>query len=313
MRALHDAGRSAEALAAYENCREVLADALGVNPGSRLRVLHQRILVDETAPARSVVIPRQLPPEVPHFVGRDRELSLLDKAFRSPMIIEGAPGAGRSALAVRWARSRRDAFTDGELYLDLNGLSAREALEILLGGLRLPGRLPDDVESRSALFRSALAGRRMLVLLDNALSAEQVRPLLPGGRNAVLITSSALLPGLVARDGAERLSLAPLAESEASTLLFELIGTRRCMAEPKAVAELATLCSGLPLALRVAAEYASRLELTECVTALRDELVSFEPRRYHARATRPRQAEFQQGQRETAGRNTWTQEWAGTS
>ncbi|MGC7097423.1 BTAD domain-containing putative transcriptional regulator [Amycolatopsis lurida] len=274
MRALHDAGRPAEALAAYERCRTVLAENLGADPGARLRELHRRILTDGPEAAVPLVRPHQLPPEVPRFVGRERELSRLDEQRSAPVVISGPPGVGKTALVARWGRRHQDRFPDGELYVDLTGLSTLEALEILLAGIGGPARLPSGVNARSALFRTLLAGRRMLLVLDNALSAEQVRPLLPGGAHVVLITSVDTLPGLTTSAGAELLELAPLSADEASALLGELLGSRRRAVESKGLIELAGVCSGLPLTLRVAAEHADRnpgLSLAEYAAVLRSE------------------------------------------
>jgi DNA-binding SARP family transcriptional activator/tetratricopeptide (TPR) repeat protein len=284
MLALAGAGRQAEALDAYEKVRLALADELGIEPGSELRGLHQQILVGGTAevtaqtglPRQAEPVPdtpRELPPTVSGFTGRSGELQALDRMLDrhgQPVpgtvvisAIGGTAGVGKTALALCWAHRVAHRFPDGQLYVDLRGyapgepVSAADALAGFLRSLGLPGqRVPADTEERAARYRSLLAGRRMLVLLDNAGSVEQVRPLLPGADGCVLVvTSRDSLAGLVSRDGAQRLDLDLLPLHDAVALLRALIGDR-VDAEPAAAQELARQCARLPLALRVAAELA---------------------------------------------------------
>ncbi len=213
-------------------------------------------------------VPRQLPATVRHFTGRIAELavltSMLDRGAELTVVIlaiAGTAGVGKTALALRWAHQVTDRFPDGQLYVNLRGfdpgqpVAAPDALARFLRALGVAGQdIPADTEERSAMYRGRLAGRRVLVLLDNAGSAEQVRPLLPGTPGcAVLVTSRNTLAGLVARDGAQRLDLDLLSLSEAVRLLRTLIGDR-ADETPQATAELAAQCARLPLALRVAAE-----------------------------------------------------------
>ena len=235
-------------------------------------------------------VPHQLPPAVGHFVGRAAELAALtgrlaeiDGPDRASVIsvISGTPGVGKTALAVRWAHRVAQRFPDGQLCLDLRGYDAREpvtaadALASLLRALGVHDRdLPPTGEERAAAFRTALAGRRVLLLLDNAASAEQVRPLLPGDPASVtIITSRDLLVGLVARNGATRVQLDTLTAAESAELLRALIG-ERVDAEHAAAAMLAAQCCGLPLALRITAELAasrSGSSLADLAAELADE------------------------------------------
>ncbi|MDI1463206.1 tetratricopeptide repeat protein [Catellatospora sp. KI3] len=216
-------------------------------------------LADQSPP-----VPRQLPADVPGFTGRTAQLSALDNHGATVSAICGTAGIGKTALAVHWAHATRDSFPDGQLYLDLRGydpdrpVSPTDALATLLRGLGVdaPG-IPADLPGRAALYRTLLTGRRILILLDNAYEAEQVRPLLPGSAPAmVVVTSRDGLAGLVARDGARRVDLDVLTRAESAHLLGTLLGARAA-AEPGAIAELARRCGRLPLALRVAAEAAA--------------------------------------------------------
>jgi DNA-binding SARP family transcriptional activator len=285
MLALYRCGRQAEALAAYRRARDVLVAELGAEPGPGLRELHQRILSGDpaltiTEPARPAaaelqrVTPRELPPAVPGFTGRAAELAALTGLLDRPgaqapgtvviSAIGGTAGVGKTALAVHWAHQVAGRFPDGQLYVNLRGydpaqpLSAADALAGFLRSLGMPGQdIPPEEEQRAAHYRSLLAGKRMLVILDNAGSASQVRPLLPGtGTCTVVVTSRDTFAGLVARDGAARLDLDVLPLQDAVALLRTLIGTP-ADAEPAAAAELAEQCCRLPLALRVAAELAA--------------------------------------------------------
>jgi DNA-binding SARP family transcriptional activator/Tfp pilus assembly protein PilF len=279
MLALYRDDRQAEALAAYREARRVLVEELGAEPGIGLRELHQRMLVGDTAlavtdpvpPATGPAVPRELPAGIAHFTGRTSELAalngLLDTAGDQmpgtvvSSAIGGTAGVGKTALAVQWAHQSAGRFPDGQLYVDLRGYAPGEpvtpadALAGFLHSLGVAGQdIPAEEADRAARYRSLLAGRRMLVVLDNAGSAEQVRPLLPGDPACVVVvTSRDALAGLVARDGARRLDLDLLPLEDAVSLLRALIGAR-VDADPAAAALLAAQCCRLPLALRVAAE-----------------------------------------------------------
>lgn len=213
------------------------------------------------------VIPAELPRNVGDFVGRQAELAeldaLLDAAEHNPcaatvVSVDGLAGAGKSALAVHWAHRVRNHFPDGTLFLDLLGhhpyhppMSSAEALTELLRSLSVPRRdLPADAAALERLYRTALADGRRLLVLDNAASAEQVRPLLPGTPACMtLITSQSRLTGLVATSEAHRIGLGPLPERDAVTLLRLVIGAEH--GQPDSMMELAALCGYLPLALRI--------------------------------------------------------------
>ncbi|MDG4834698.1 BTAD domain-containing putative transcriptional regulator [Solwaraspora sp. WMMD1047] len=290
MVALQLADRQADALAAYQEVRRLLVDQLGVDPGGLLRRLEHAVLTgtdvlaeyarlrgfggptpdaigvgSREAPVESAGLPTpaQLPAPVPAFVGRVEQLNALDDLLTGEGIsmIVGGAGVGKTALAVHWAHRVRDKFPDGQLYLDLRGWapgSPVQPLAALTGFLPALGvptdRVPVETEAATALYRSRLAGRRMLILLDNVRDAEQVRPLLPGDPHCrVLITSRDRLSGLVAREGARRLTLPELTPGEAAALLASMIGPARIAAEPAAAGDLAGACAHLPLALRIAA------------------------------------------------------------
>ncbi len=285
MLALYRGDRQADALAVYRQARTMLIEELGAEPGARLRELHQQVLTADPAlklhePSRLAVIdvhqavPLELPAMTANFTGRTKELAALSalvdhsvKQAHETLIISaigGTAGVGKTALAVHWAHRAAKRFPDGQLYVDLRGydpaqpMSATDALAGFLRALGVPGKdVPLEEDMRAARYRSLLAGRRVLVLLDNAGSAEQVQPLLPGTPGCVVIvTSRDSLAGLVARNGAIRLDLDLLPEADAVSLLQVLIG-ERADAEPDAVRELAGQCCRLPLALRVAAELAA--------------------------------------------------------
>ncbi|HEV2372365.1 MAG TPA: BTAD domain-containing putative transcriptional regulator [Streptosporangiaceae bacterium] len=310
MLALHRDGQRAEALALYQDTRRVLADELGLDPCPELQQLHQQILTGDPAltpsrPAseRSIthpagdppvtpphpagrgtraadsptptVVPRQLPPAVPHFTGRSSELkaltALLDPDADTPStvvvsVLAGTAGVGKTALAVHWAHQAAHLFPDGQLYANLHGfgpsvtpLTPAQAIRGFLDALSVsPERTPADLTAQAGLYRSLLAGKRMLVLLDNAHDADQVRPLLPGAPGClVLITSRSQLTGLVATEGAHLHCLDVLPEHDACQLLATRLGHDRASAEPTAITELTRLCANLPLALAVTAARAA--------------------------------------------------------
>ncbi|MEV6879257.1 BTAD domain-containing putative transcriptional regulator [Amycolatopsis sp. NPDC051128] len=284
LRVLARSGRRAEALSRYAGLRALLADELGVEPGEGLRRLHAELLAADAEPAVHTV-PRQLPFDVAGFTGRGPELAELDRlppgGASGIVVIEGTAGIGKTSLAVHWSHRVRDRFAGGQLFLDLRGHSAdtpvtpEAALAGFLRALGLPPEtLPSTVEERSALLRSRLAGSRTLMLLDNARDADQVRPLLPGPGNLVVVTSRNQLRGLVARDGARRIALRSFDDRDATALLAGSVGPQRLAAEPDAVAELVQLCGRLPLALALAGERASRfsgVSLAGIVEELRDQ------------------------------------------
>ncbi|WP_157641070.1 ATP-binding protein [Longispora albida] len=210
--------------------------------------------------AHPVPVPRQLPPRTADFVGRDDALDALERLGSGAglLMITGAAGAGKTALAVEWSHRVRPAFPDGQLYINLHGYSSvpavcpEAALAAFFRALGVPAdRVPGDLEASVMLYRTVLADRRVLVVLDNACSADQVRPLLPGSPGSLaLVTSRNTLTGLIARDGARRLSLGPLPPGRAAALLNQIIGAR---ANPADMEPLAEACGRLPLALRIAA------------------------------------------------------------
>ncbi|MDQ4032540.1 MAG: NB-ARC domain-containing protein, partial [Actinomycetota bacterium] len=220
----------------------------------------------------TTAVPHQLPADTSHFVGRAEELRQLSKLLGNSVTedggtvvisaVSGTAGVGKTALALRWAHRVRDEFPDGQLYVNLRGydpdrpLSAADALAGFLRALGMAGQdIPLELEERAASYRSLLDGRRMLIVLDNASTVEQVRPLLPGTASCVVVTSRDSLAGLVARHGAQRLDLDLLIPEDAVALLGVLIGSR-VTTEPDVAAALARQCAWLPLALRVAAELA---------------------------------------------------------
>jgi tetratricopeptide (TPR) repeat protein/transcriptional regulator with XRE-family HTH domain len=223
---------------------------------------------------RRRVVPRQLPASVSCFTGRVAELAALTRLLdprpgeQVPTMvisaIAGTAGVGKTALAVRWAHLVADRFPDGQLYVNLRGydpadpVESPDALASFLRALGVPGReIPDEPEDRSRLYRSRLAGQRMLVLLDNARDSDQIRPLLPGEPGCMaVVTSRDSLAGLVAADGARLLDLDVLPRADAVALLRSLIGPR-ADADPRAVSALAGVCARLPLALRIAAQLAA--------------------------------------------------------
>ena len=275
MIALAGSGQQAAALKVYEDIVSQLDDQLGVRPGAQLndaltRVLRQDFAAagrPETSLFTERIVPRQLPAVAPGFVGRERELRRLSRllndipgAVGSVVAIGGTAGVGKTTLAVHWANQVAGHFPDGQLYLDLRGvdpaggqLTSTAAVRRLLTAFRLPAdSIPPDLEDQSALYRSQLARRRVLVVLDNARDVAQVRPLLPGGPGclAVVISRSTLI-GLIVAQGAVSITLDTFADAEARALLDARLGARRTTDEPEAVAELIEWSAGLPLALAV--------------------------------------------------------------
>ncbi|GAA2592090.1 tetratricopeptide repeat protein [Winogradskya consettensis] len=239
------------------------------------RALAERIDAGKTTDPTSgigtgkVAVPRQLPPDVAGFTGRRQSMEALRATHpRTPAtIIAGTAGVGKTTLAVHWAHHIADRYPDGQLYLDLRGhssdqtISPVEALSLLLQSLGVPAeKVPAELSLQTGLYRSLLADRRVLVILDNVVDTAHVRPLLPGGAGChALITSRNALTGLVVRESAARITLETLDAAESVELLIRQLGRARVEAEPGTAIELATLCAHLPLALRiVAANLAAR-------------------------------------------------------
>jgi DNA-binding SARP family transcriptional activator/tetratricopeptide (TPR) repeat protein len=304
MLALYRDSRQAEALAAYRQARQLLVEELGTEPGPELQQLHRQILDADPAlivtgpatPAATVAAPtgsapRQLPAAVPGFTGRAAELEaltgMLDQtgAAGAPgtvviSAIGGTAGVGKTALALHWAHQVAARFGDGQLHVNLRGYDPSsapvipaEAIRGFLDALGVPpGRIPPAPEARAGLYRSLLADKRMLIVLDNARDEQQVRPLLPASPGTlVLVTSRSQLSGLAAAEGARLISLDVLSHAEAVHMLTARLGTARSAAEPGAVDRIASLCACLPLALAVtAARAAARPGFS--LAALADEL-----------------------------------------
>ncbi|MFG2025463.1 BTAD domain-containing putative transcriptional regulator [Streptomyces sp. NPDC048825] len=283
--ALAATGRRPEALTTYQTTCTLLADELGIDPGPELRDAHRVVLLetpptatapDTPAPApatASLPAPAQLPHDLLTFTGRRTEL---DEVLALPVsdhdeqrkqrsagtvvitALGGMAGIGKTTLAVHWAHRVADRFPDGQLYVNLRGFdssgavtSAGEAVRAFLDALGVPPeRVPHGVDAQAALYRSLLAGRRFLVLLDNARDTDQVRPLLPGTPGCLtIVTSRHQLSGLVSAHGAHSLTLRPLDAEEAWAFLARRLGAERLAGESLAVAEITALCGGLPLAL----------------------------------------------------------------
>ncbi|MFE7334280.1 BTAD domain-containing putative transcriptional regulator [Streptomyces griseus] len=278
--ALAACGEQAAALDVFGRLRDRLDEELGIEPGPEVRAAHLRVLrrqlpraqrLDATARAACTVgagpVPAQLPAVTDTYAGRRHEMRVLDglvhadPARRSHLaVVVGAPGIGKTALTTHWAHARREHFADGQLFVDLRGHSRLPALrpgDVLAQFLRAlgtpPDELPEDEDEAAALYRTLLADRRLLIVLDNARDAEQVRPLIPGARGcAVVITSRSELSGLVSSDGARRIALDVLDPDEACRLLGGIVGACNVAAEDDAARRLVALCGGLPLAIRIA-------------------------------------------------------------
>jgi len=292
MLALYRSGRRADALVAFQDARRVLRDELGVDPAAPLQRLHQQMLTadpeldatsyqDATVGAGSRVgsplpVPAQLPHSVAGFSGRQAEIDWLngllrgdaDDAARTVVItaLAGTAGVGKTTLAVHWAHQIRDRFPDGQLYINLRGfdpagsaMEPADAIRAFLDAFAVPpDRIPVDLDAQAALYRTMLAGRRVLIVLDNARDAAQVRPLLPGTPTSlVVITSRNQLLSLVAADSAQLLSVDLLPPDQARDLLERRLGRHRVAAEPAAVGKIIDACAGLPLALSIVSARAS--------------------------------------------------------
>ncbi|HEX3489560.1 MAG TPA: BTAD domain-containing putative transcriptional regulator [Streptosporangiaceae bacterium] len=295
MLGLYRSGRQAEALVAYRQARLTLIEEIGTEPGQELSELHQQILSADPAlaqpgpepepdsapaprPARRTITPRELPGPVPHFVGRESALAALtallptDVDTKTPeavviSAIGGTAGVGKTALAVHWAHRVAARFPDGQLYVNLRGFDPGlapvppgDAIQGFLEALGVPAdQQPAGLEARRGLYRSQLASRRMLILLDNARDTAQVRPLLPGGTgNLVLVTSRHQLTGLVAAEAAAPITLDVLTDAEAREMLRGRLGSLRIKAEPAAVTKLIEVSALLPLALSIVAARAAQ-------------------------------------------------------
>jgi DNA-binding SARP family transcriptional activator len=296
MQAVYRCGRQADALAVYRNARQVLVGELGLEPGPPLRLLHDQILRNDPALAGPVptriatvstmpqpgLVPAQLPPAPAGFTGRAAQLSHLDTLLPAPgenatptgiLTITGTAGVGKTALAVYWAHRVRHRFPDGQLYMNLRGFdptgvvtSPADAVRAFLDAFQVPPHcVPASLPARIGLYRSLLANKRVLVVLDDARDSDQVRPLLPGTPGCcALVTSRDRLTGLVAAECAQPLSLDVLAPHEARQMLTRRLGAHQANAEPETVDEIIARCAGLPLALAIVAARA----LTHAVVPL---------------------------------------------
>jgi DNA-binding SARP family transcriptional activator/tetratricopeptide (TPR) repeat protein len=282
MRALYHSGQRADALEAYQRFHRRVVDELGIDPGPGLRVLHEQVLRDDPAlsspglteavpvpPRPGVVVPAQLPAAASGFIGRDEELAWLDRlcdvrdlTATTIAVVNGAPGIGKSELVVTWGHRRAEQFPDGLLFASLNGFAPdREQVEpaevlarfLLALGVPADG-LPHGLDDRVGLYRSVLAKRRVLVILDDAWDPEHIRLLLPpGAGSVVLVTSRRRLESLVVSNSARMLTLDTLSEEESVRLVDEVVGKPLSEQEPVAIRMLVELCGNLPLALRIAA------------------------------------------------------------
>jgi len=279
MLALYRCGNKTEALAAYTRARAAAIEEYGADPSPELQELLRRILQDDPAlaPPRprpeagagglrlAAVAPVcQLPADVAIFAGRGRECALLENMVTASSAagvpvaaVAGPPGVGKTCLAVHVAHSVRDRFPDGQIFVHLAGASAHPrspsaVLGEVLRALSVPAReIPRSLAERAGLYRSLLAGRRMLVVADDAAGPWQVEPLLPGTAGcAMLVTSRAYPTGLAT---ARLVDLDVLAPDEATAMLSGIIGSGRVDAEPKAAGEIVASCGYLPLAVRIAA------------------------------------------------------------
>ncbi|WP_405365982.1 BTAD domain-containing putative transcriptional regulator [Kitasatospora sp. NBC_00039] len=298
VRCLHQSGRQADALTAYHRARVRLDGELGIRPGPALQAALAEVLAGggatppspprarpaDPAPPAAHPVPRQLPRPPVDFAGRETERQWLDRMCGpdrgddGPALVVGPAGVGKSATVLAWAHRAAGDFPDGLLFADLRGFDPdgpadpAELLGRFLLALGVPAsEIPADGAGRTARYRDRTRGRRLLVVLDNALDAEQVAELLPGAGCAAVVTSRGSLEGLLVAEGAALLRLAPLPEADALLLLEHGLTPARVRAEPAAAARLAGLCDRLPLALRTAvARLAARPDWT--IAELADEL-----------------------------------------
>ncbi|HWC83793.1 MAG TPA: BTAD domain-containing putative transcriptional regulator [Pseudonocardiaceae bacterium] len=277
MIALYRAGRQAEAVEAFLRARAALVEQSGLDPSPTLVGIHRQVLAHDprllaakpSGVRVATVRPAQLPPDVGGFTGRDRELSELDKGQAESVaayVVSGTAGVGKTALAVHWARRIRAKFPDGQLYVNLRGFDPAgtcvppaAAIRGFLDAFGVPpSSIPAGLDAQTGLYRSLLTGRRVLVVLDNARDAEQVRPLLPGAPGCVaLVTSRDRLTSLITVEGARPLTVDLLGPAAARELLIGRLGPDRVLAELGAVDEIAARCAGLPLALAIVAAHAA--------------------------------------------------------
>lgn len=275
MLALHRSGRQAEAIAAYDQGRRLLAEEFGLDPGSRLRAVFADILADsgEDDTADNVVVPAALPitkcflpNDTRDFSGRTAELDQLTAELTTSLpsalvisAIDGMGGVGKTTLAVHLAHGIADDFPDGQYFIDLHGFSlglepmpAEQALDVLLRDCGVPAELvPPSTEARATLWRAHMAGKRAVIVLDNASDISQVRPLIPGTPGILVVVTSRRR--LTALEGAVPLSLDVLPQHDAISLFVQIVGAERVQREPDAVIMAVELCGRLPLAIRIAA------------------------------------------------------------
>jgi DNA-binding SARP family transcriptional activator/Tfp pilus assembly protein PilF len=288
MLALYRSGRTGEAVEAYQRLRGHLADHLGIEPSARVQRLYTSILRHDTdldlpgPVAPGPLRPAQLPPRAGHFTGRSKELTVLSGLTGGQPrvgVVSGPAGIGKTALVLQWAHRVTDRYADGQLFVDLRGhdpataLSANEALTTLLAGLGLPAaRIPTEPGALAGMYRSALHQRRVLVVLDNAASADQIAALVPPSPTCLLlVTSRHRLTGLAVDHAVSTVELDALLPDDAMTLLRRVLGADRVTGEPAAACQLIELCDRMPLALRIAAAKLTarpRGQIAELVAAL---------------------------------------------
>lgn len=306
MVALYRSGKRVDALATYRRARAYLAEEFGITPGAELERTHHGVLTNTlddsgngTAHAKTAtttlvhLTPAQLPADIGDFVGRASELATARASLTTPsgagapvLVVSGMPGVGKSAFAVKLAHEIRNRFPDGQLFLDLHGysehtpLSPARMLSRILPALGLPStQVPTDLEDLTNTYRSLVADRRILLVLDNAANAQQVHDLIPAApESAVLITSRSQMPSLAALTGARLMPLAPLSARDSEQLVRTILATAPKPADSD-IGQIIELCGYLPLAIRVAAtaylhsarplsEFVSELEQHDRLSAL---------------------------------------------